>query len=239
MRTKHLLTIVALCMSATVWAASLQAPGKFYIKNVMTDKYVILQNSMLADVTADAGTAEVINVDYTLQDNGEGIITTLNSDNGDMVATLNNIKLAFNDLLTRRQLPTDFLDEMFTLHLVVTGDDDGSVYLCVDVPQIDNWDVIKPQILEALGDNQSIYYYITHMVPGNRHYLAVDYDDSFGFRTVAGEDSKWLMIPVTSTEINQLNADADASDAMFDLQGHKITTANGIYIQNGKKHIAR
>ena len=114
-RLTLLSTLVALCLGTmSLNAASLQAPGQFYIKSVMTGKYVILQHSMLADITADAGQAEVINVDYDLQENGEGIVTTLNSDNGDMIATLNFIKQSFEMALASEGMPTDFLDEMFT-----------------------------------------------------------------------------------------------------------------------------
>ena len=69
-------------------SSSLQTPGQFYIKSVSTGKYVVLQHSQLADITADAEGAEAINVGYTLHSNGEGIVTTLNSDNGDMIETL-------------------------------------------------------------------------------------------------------------------------------------------------------
>ena len=97
MRSKLLLvTIVSMLMgAANAWSASLQAPGLFYIKSVQTGKYVVLQYSQLADITADESSAEIITVDYTLQDNGEGIVTTLKSANGDMMATLDFIKESF------------------------------------------------------------------------------------------------------------------------------------------------
>ncbi len=239
---KHLQLIVLLLMAAltaTATAQGLQAPGKFYIKSVLTGKYVILQHSMLADITADADQAEVINVDYTPQDNGEGIVTTLNSDNGDMMATLDIIKGTFNDLLISNNMPTDFLDEMFTLHLVPTGDADGSVYLCVDVPEIDNWDEIRAYLLEEAGGVVAIRYYLTHMVPGGRHYLAVDYDDSFGFRVQSGADCKWIMIPVEDvpTAIGEVKTAADADAPAYDLMGRKLINPSGIYIQNGHLHM--
>lgn len=231
--------LVALCLSAmSLSAAGLQAPGKFYIKSVLTGKYVILQHSMLADITADAGQAEVINVDYDLQDNGEGIVTTLNSDNGDMIATLEFIKNSFYEVLQEENMSTDFLNEMFTLHLVSTGDSDGSVYLCVDVPEIDDWNNIRDFLVETSG-NQAITYYLTHMVPGSRHYLAVDYDDSFGFRTDNNSDCKWIMIPINTTAIEEINSDIDCNSPMYDLSGRKLNVPNGIYIQNGKKLMTR
>ncbi|GEM_PF-2638031 len=240
---KHLQLIVLLLMAAltaTATAQGLQAPGKFYIKSALTGKYVILQHSMLADITADADQAEVINVDYTPQDNGEGIVTTLNSDNGDMMATLDFIKNSFYEVLEDEGMPTGFLNEMFTLHLVATGDSDGSVYLCVDVPEIEDWDNIRDFLVETAG-NQAITYYLTHMVPGNRHYLAVDYDDSFGFRTNNNSDCKWIMVPVEEvpTAISEINAANKAEAPAYDLMGRKLTRPTGIYIQNGKKLIAR
>lgn len=232
-------TLVALCLGTmSLNAASLQAPGQFYIKSVMTGKYVILQHSMLADITADAGQAEVINVDYDLQENGEGIVTTLNSDNGDMIATLNFIKQSFEMALASEGMPTDFLDEMFTLHLVLTGDADGSVYLCVDVPEIEDFDNIRNFLMEASGYQQAIVYYLAHMVPGNRHYLAVDYDNSFGFRPITGgEDCKWLMIPIVNTAIDNVKTESCDNSQTYDLQGRPVSNPNGLYIQNGQVKI--
>lgn len=230
-----ILAVMCLCAYNTA-TAQLQQPGKFYIMNVLTGNYVILQNSMLADITADAGNAEVINVNYDLQDNGEGIVTELYSANGDMIATLNFIKESFEMALESEGMETDYLDEMFTLHLVLTGDDDGSVYLCVDVPEIDDFDNIRNFLIEASDNQQAIVYYLSHMVPGNRHYLAVDYDDSFGFRVQSGDDSKWIMIPFdeTATAISDVNADQNTDAPKFDLMGRKVNNPTGLYIQNGK-----
>lgn len=230
-----ILAVMCLCAYSTA-TAQLQQPGKFYIMNVLTGNYVILQNSMLADITADAGNAEVINVNYDLQDNGEGIVTELYSANGDMIATLNFIKESFEMALESEGMETDYLDEMFTLHLVLTGDDDGSVYLCVDVPEIDDFDNIRNFLIEASDNQQAIVYYLSHMVPGNRHYLAVDYDDSFGFRVQSGDDSKWIMIPFdeTATAISDVNADQNTDAPKFDLMGRKVNNPTGLYIQNGK-----
>lgn len=229
-------TLVALCLGTmSLNAASLQAPGKFYIKSVLTGKYVILQHSMLADITADAGQAEVINVDYDLQENGEGIVTTLNSDNGDMIATLEFIKQSFKLALESENMATDYLDEMFTLHLVPTGDSDGSVFLCVDVPDIEDFDNIRNFLMEASNYQTAIVYYLMNMVPGNRHYLAVDGDGSFGFRPITGgEDCKWIMIPITNTAVDKVNAEQNVEGQAYDLQGRPITNPTAIYIQGGK-----
>lgn len=233
-----LATFVAILMDVTnAWSASLQAPGLFYIKSVQTGKYVVLQYSQLADITADESSAEVITVDYTLQNNGEGIVTTLKSANGDMMATLEFIKQSFEMALESEGMETGFLDEMFTLHLVLTGDDDGSVYLCVDVPEIDDFDNIRNFLIEASGYQQAIVYYLSHMVPGNRHYLAVDYDDSFGFRIENDTDCKWLMIPMVPSAIENVESANDAESPAYDLQGRKLAVPAGIYIQNGKIHL--
>lgn len=232
------LSLLAVAMLTAMSAsAALQAPGLFYIKSVQTGKYVVLQYSQLADITADASQAEIITVDYTLQDNGEGIITTLKSANGDMMATLEFIKQSFEMALESEGMETDYLDEMFTLHLVLTGDDDGSVYLCVDVPEIEDFDNIRNFLIEASGYQQAIVYYLSHMVPGNRHYLAVDYDDSFGFRIENDTDCKWLMIPMVPSAIENVESADDAESPAYDLQGRKLTVPAGIYIQNGKIHI--
>ena len=232
------LTLLAVLMvTAFSASAALQAPGLFYIKSVQTGKYVVLQYSQLADITADESSAEIITVDYTLQDNGEGIVTTLKSANGDMMETLDFIKESFQMALESENMETDYLDEMFTLHLVLTGDDDGSVYLCVDVPEIEDFDNIRNFLIEASGYQQAIVYYLSHMVPGNRHYLAVDYDDSFGFRIENDTDCKWLMIPVVPSAIDAIENANNANSPAYDLQGRKLVEPTGIYIQNGKIHI--
>ena len=230
---KLLLAAVVAMASVSAYAA-LQNPGLFYIKSVYTDKYVVLQNAMLADITGTADNAQVLEVDYDLQDNGEGIITVLEGGDGDMIFTLDFIKNSFEMALEDNNMPTYFLDEMFTLHLVETGDADGSVYLCVDVPEIDNFDEIRDFLIEASNNQQAIVYYLSHMVPGNRHYLAVDWDDSFGFRVQNGEDSKWLMIPVTVTAIDDIQAQGNVNAPTYDMMGRKVKNPSGLYIQNGK-----
>ena len=237
MKTKLslLATVFALLIGATnAWGSSLQDPGLFYIKSVQTGKYVVLQHSQLADITADESSAEVITVDYTLQDNGEGIVTTLKSANGDMMETLDFIKESFEMALESENMPTWFLDEMFTLHLVLTGDPDGSVYLCVDVPEIEDFDNIRNFLVEASNYQQAIVYYLSHMVPGNRHYLAVDYDNSFGFRVENDTDCKWLMIPIVPSAIDKVESASEIDSPAYDLQGRKLSIPSGIYIQNGK-----
>ncbi len=237
---KILTLVLCLCVGTeAAMSSSLQTPGQFYIKSVSTGKYVVLQHSQLADITADAEGAEAINVGYTLQSNGEGIVTTLNSDNGDMIETLKFIRDSFEAALESENMPTDFLDEMFTLHLVLTGDEDGSVYLCVDVPEIDNFDNIRNFLMEASGYQQAIVYYLGHMVPGNRHYLAVDYDNSFGFRPSAGDDSKWLMIPVKKTAIDEISTAKKASPNVYDLLGRPVSNPSGFYIKDGMIYFSK
>ncbi len=230
---KLLLAAVVAMASVSAYAA-LQNPGLFYIKSVYTGKYVVLQNAMLADITGTEDDAQVLDIDYNIQDNGEGIITVLKGGGGDMIETLDFIKSSFELVLEDENYPTDFLDEMFTLHLVETGDADGSVYLCVDVPEIDNFEEIRQFLIETSDNQQAIYYYLSHMVPGNRHYLAVDYDDSFGFRIQDGEDIKWLMIPVTVTAIDDIQAQGNVNAPTYDMMGRQVKNPSGIYIQNGK-----
>ena len=233
---KSLIAVAVFAMASMCAQAALQDPGQFYIKNVMTGKYVVLQNAMLADISGTASDAQVLNVDYDLQQNGEGIITELNGGDGDMMETLDFIKSSFNTVLEAENYPTFFLDEMFTLHLVETGDAAGSVYLCVDVPEIENFDEIRQFLIEASDYQQAIVYYLSHMVPGNRHYLAVDWDDSFGFRVQNGEDSKWIMIPIIDdpTSVNDIHAVQDVDAPAYDLMGRQVKNPSGIYIQNGK-----
>ena len=238
MKKIYKLFLAAVVAMASVSAyAALQDPGLFYIKSVYTGKYVVLQNAMLADITGTEDDAQVLDIDYDLQDNGEGIITVLEGGGGNMIETLDFIKSSFQLALETENYPTYFLDEMFTLHLVETGDADGSVYLCVDVPEIENFDEIRDFLIEASNNQQAIVYYLSHMVPGNRHYLAVDWDDSFGFRVQNGEDSKWLMIPITTTSIDDINASLDTDAPIYDMLGRPVQNPTGLYIQNGKVHI--
>ena len=189
------LTLMAM-MSTSAFAA-LPQPGIYKIKNVYSGTYVVLQHSQLADITADQENASVLYTWYTNKPNGEGLMTELSGDGGDMMETLDFIKGLIEELLEYNEKPTWFLEEMFQLHLVSTGDADGSVYLCVDVPEIENWEEIRDIILDAAGGQQAVTYYISHMHPGNRHYMGIDYDGSFGYRleagTPEGTDIKWIM----------------------------------------------
>ncbi len=205
MRTKlsFFSTLLALCMGTMTLCAAgitrLPDQGVYKIKNVYSGTYVKLQHDYLADITAlTPEDASDLLVWYGERDaNGEALLTNLSGDGGDMIETLEFIKGLIKEVLENNNQPTWFLEEMFQLHLVPTGDADGSVFLCVDVPAIDNWDEIKAIILEAAGGQTAINYYITHMVPGNRHYMGIDYDGSFGYRlqagTEEGTDIKFLM----------------------------------------------
>lgn len=196
-------TLVALCLGTMTLFATGITPlpdqGVYKIKNVYSNTYVKLQHNYLADITAlTAEDASDLLVWYGERDeNGEALLTNLSGDGGDMMETLEYIKGLIEEVLDYNDKPTWFLDEMFQLHLVPTGDADGSVYLCVDVPAIDDWESIRDIILEAAAGQTAVNYYITHMVPGNRHYMGIDYDGSFGYRlqagTEEGTDIKFLM----------------------------------------------
>ncbi|MCQ2290163.1 MAG: hypothetical protein MJZ63_02665 [Muribaculaceae bacterium] len=165
----------------------------YKIMNTYTKTWVKLQHSMLADITGTEADASELYVAHKTQADGEAVLTTLSGDGGDMIETLNMIKGLIEEVLKYYNKPTWFLDAMFELHLVNTGDADGSVYLCVDVPEIEGWDEIKEIILDAADGQEAVTYYINHMVPGNRHYMHVDYDGSFGYSTQAGITTKWVM----------------------------------------------
>ncbi len=149
---------------------------------------VKLQSTYLADMTATTyDEASPLLVWYGERDeNGEALLTNLSGDGGDMLETLEFIKGLIQEMLDYNDKPTWFLDEMFQLHLVPTGDADGSVFLCVDVPEIEDWDEIRELILDAAGGQTAVTYYISHMHPGHRHYMGIDYDGSFGYRLEAG-----------------------------------------------------
>ena len=195
---KILLSFLAVIMALfSMNANELPLPGVYKIKNVYSGTYVTLQSTYLADITADEATASPIYTWYTLKPNGEGLLSELSGDGGDMIETLSFIKGLIEEVLEYNEKPTWFLEEMFQLHLVSTGDADGSVYLCVDVPAIDDWEEIRDIILDAANGQPAVTYYISHMHPGNRHYMGIDYDGSFGYRleagTVEGTDIKWIM----------------------------------------------
>ena len=217
---KKIFTLILAALVVTCASAITRLPdqGVYNIKNVYSNTYVVLQNSTLADITAEtADDASDLLVWYGARDaNGEAILSILSGDDGDMIATLDLIKGLIKETLEYYNKPTWFLDEMFQLHLVPTGDADGSVYLCVDVPEIENWEEIRDIILDAAGGQTAINYYITHMHPGNRHYMGIDYDGSFGYRleagTPEGTDIKFLMEPCLDFESGFCfikNADAE------------------------------
>lgn len=199
-------TITALMLAAmTLLAMNVNAvtplpdQGVYRIKNVYSGTYVKLQSNYLADITAPTyEDASPLLVWYGERDeNGEALLTNLSGDGGDMIETLEFIKGLIEEVLEYNEKPTWFLEEMFQLHLVPTGDADGSVFLCVDVPEIEDWETIRDIILEAAAGQTAVTYYISHMVPGNRHYMGIDYDGSFGYRlqagTEEGTDIKFLM----------------------------------------------
>ncbi len=198
---KKLITLLlaAMVMAGASAITHLPDQGVYRIKNVYSGTYVKLQNNYLADITAlTYEDASPLLVWYGERDeNGEALLTNLSGDGGDMIETLEFIKGLIEETLDYNNKPTWFLEEMFQLHLVPTGDPDGSVYLCVDVPEIEDWEEIRDIILEAAGGQTAVTYYISHMVPGNRHYMGIDYDGSFGYRlqagTPEGTDIKFLM----------------------------------------------
>lgn len=193
------IAMAVLMVTAATAITPLPDQGVYRIKNVYSGTYVKLQNNYLADITAPTyEEASPLLVWYGERDeNGESLLTNLSGDGGDMIETLEFIKGLIEETLEYNNKPTWFLEEMFQLHLVPTGDADGSVFLCVDVPPIDDWEEIRDIILEAAGGQTAVTYYISHMVPGNRHYMGIDYDGSFGYRlqagTPEGTDIKFLM----------------------------------------------
>ena len=194
--------LASILMGTTSASAITPLPdqGVYRIQNVYSGTYVKLQSNYLADITAlTYEDASPLLVWYGERDeNGEALLTNLSGDGGDMIETLEFIKGLIEDVLVYNNKPTWFLEEMFQLHLVPTGDADGSVFLCVDVPEIEDWEEIRDIILEAAGGQTAVTYYISHMHPGNRHYMGIDYDGSFGYRlqagTEEGTDIKFLMI---------------------------------------------
>ncbi|MBO4814408.1 MAG: hypothetical protein J5523_05560 [Muribaculaceae bacterium] len=167
-------------------------PWYYYINNKLTGKYVQLVNATLADVTAETeDDADIIALDFD-EDGNVSVMKQYRGD-GDMIATLDMIKSSFKDALEEGGYPTDFLDQMFTMRIVKTGDDDASVYLCVDIPLIPNFNGIRDYLIEKAGGNQAVTFYLSHMTPGKRHYLCVDNDDTFGFTLDNGTASKWMV----------------------------------------------
>ncbi len=199
---KKITTLILAAMIAVAASAVTPLPdqGVYRIQNVYSGTWVKLQHNYLADITAlTYEEASPLLVWYGERDeNGEALLTNLSGDGGDMIETLEFIKGLIEETLEYNNKPTWFLEEMFQLHLVPTGDPDGSVFLCVDVPPIDDWEEIRDIILEAAGGQTAVTYYISHMVPGNRHYMGIDYDGSFGYRlqagTEEGTDIKFLMV---------------------------------------------
>ncbi len=208
---KKITTLILAAMIAVAASAVTPLPdqGVYRIKNVYSGTYVKLQHNYLADITAPTyEDASPLLVWYGERDeNGESLLTNLSGDGGDMIETLEFIKGLIEEVLEYNNKPTWFLEEMFQLHLVPTGDPDGSVFLCVDVPPIDDWEEIRDIILEAAAGQTAVTYYISHMVPGNRHYMGIDYDGSFGYRlqagTEEGTDIKFLMELDTDEVVNR------------------------------------
>lgn len=213
--TLAVLALITLGLSTNVIAQSpvkLPQQDVYKIMNTYTHTWVKLQYSMLADITGTEEDASDLYVAYKTQENGEAVLTHLSGDGGDMIETLNMIKGLIEEVLEYYNKPTWFLDEMFELHLVDTGDGDGSVFLCVDVPAIEDWDSIKEIILNAANGQTAVTYYITHMVPGNRHYMRVDSDGSFGYGIEQGPTVKWQMNHVAYPQSGFFYAESVGAD---------------------------
>lgn len=214
---------------------NLPAPGDYRIKNTQTGNYVRLVNSMLADVTASEDEADIIYLDYTKLANGEAIVTQLNNSQGegDMIATLDLIKRSFQEVLEDEDMPTNFLEEMFTLNLVAAGTREASdpVYLCVDIPDIENFDEIREYLQETSGGQQAVNFYLSHMTPGERHYLSVDYDDSFGFTTDNSAPCTWVLEPAENTGITKVTTKTIDKVTYVNMTGVESETPfNGVNI---------
>lgn len=209
-------------------SSNLPEPGDYRIKNTQTGNYVRLVNSMLADVTATEDEADIIYLDYTKLANGEAIVNDLHNSQGegDMIATLDLIKRSFKEVLEDEDVPTNFLDEMFTLYLVAAGTREASdpVYLCVDIPDIENFDEIRDYLEESSGGQQAVNFYLSHMTPGERHYLSVDYDDSFGFTTNEGGTTQWVLEPAETTGINKVDTKSVSKVTYVNLMGVESET---------------
>ena len=58
-------------------------------------------------------------------------------------------------------------------------------------------------------------FYLSHMTPGERHYLSVDYDDSFGFTTDNSAPCKWVLEPAESTGITNVDTNKSISKVTY------------------------
>ncbi len=128
MRKTIALILAALIAVSASAATPLPDQGVYRIKNVYSGTYVKLQSNYLADITAPTyEDASPLLVWYgERDDNGEALLTNLSGDGGDMIETLEFIKGLIEDVLVYNNKPTWFLEEMFQLHLVPTGDEDGT-----------------------------------------------------------------------------------------------------------------
>lgn len=113
---KKIFTLILAALVVTCASAITRLPdqGVYNIKNVYSGTYVVLQNSTLADITAEtADDASDLLVWYGARDaNGEAILSILSGDDGDMIATLDMIKGLIEETLNYYDQPTWFLDEM-------------------------------------------------------------------------------------------------------------------------------
>ncbi|MBO4722308.1 MAG: hypothetical protein J5629_05170 [Muribaculaceae bacterium] len=185
--------------------------GNYYVKNNGNSKYVVIDaENYNATASADSQLdADVV----TLAFNDNGIVTTMNDlyGDGDLIAILNQVKTVLKNRLNSQGMNSDFVDQMFNIKLVKTGNSDGSMYFCFDIPAIENVEAVRNYLLSEANLPEIVTGYLDILLqPYKRIYLNAGDSGTFGFtnnKSVAA--NKWLVEEYVIPEDNLFTTAGD------------------------------
>ncbi|MBR5029946.1 MAG: hypothetical protein IKT03_06075, partial [Muribaculaceae bacterium] len=168
--------------------------GNYIVSNNGNGKYVVIDAANYnATASVDKQDADVITIDF----DDSGIVSTMvqKYGTGDMIATLTRVKDILKNKLEQNNMDASFVDDMFDIKLVKTGDSENSLYFCFDIPRINNLTAIRNYLNVAINNERVKAYLEVLLQPGKRIYLSiVDEEGTFGFtRDKAAATSKWII----------------------------------------------
>ena len=172
--------------------------GDYYVTNKGNNKYVVIDAENY-NATASADNQQDADI-ITLGFDGDGIVTTMKQKDGegegsDLIAVLEHVKTVLKNRLNSQGLNSDFVDQMFKIKLVKTGDEDGSMYFCFDIPKISSINAVRNFLLNEANLPEIVTGYLDVLLqPGKRVYLNATGDNGiFGFtRDKDAASSMWM-----------------------------------------------
>ena len=169
--------------------------GDYYVSNKGNNKYVVIDaENYDATASVDKENADIVTISF----NEDGTVNTMKQKDGDgdLIAILDRVKSELKTRLDANGYNSEFLEDMFKIKLVKTGDTDGSMYFCFDIPRIENITAVRNYLLNEAGLPAKVTGYLeTLLQPGKRVYLNItNANGIFGFtKDKAAATSKWMV----------------------------------------------